>query len=223
MKRIQIVTGHYGSGKTEFALALALSKNLCYNKKKIVDLDIVNPYFRTNDAATYLKENGVDVIASDYASTNVDVPALPASVISVFDDKETFAVLDVGGDDEGATVLGRYHDFITAQDYERYLVVNTKRPLTATVEEILEQKEQIEYSSRLRITKLVNNTNLSYETSVSDLLEGQKIVQQAADKCGLPIGFICGKQEILEKLPAEMQTPRLTLNLQMKLPFMQDM
>lgn len=220
MKRMNIVTGHYGSGKTEFAINLAISAKKCYNKTIIADLDIVNPYFRTNDAKKILEAQGVDLIASDYASSNVDIPSLPAAVSSVFDVPDRFVVLDVGGDDDGAAVLGRYSPKIEKEDYEMFLVINAKRPLTATAEDILELKEQIEFSSRLKVTGLVNNSNLGYDASVSDLLEGQEVVEEVSKKTGLPILYIAGRKDILEQLPLELTYPKLCLELNMNLPFM---
>ena len=220
MKRLNIITGHYGSGKTEFAINLAISAKKCYNRSVIADLDIVNPYFRTNDAAQMLKKHGVELIASDYASTNVDIPSLPAAVASAFDIPDRFVVLDVGGDDDGACVLGRYQPKIMQEPYEMFLVINTKRPLTATAKDILNLKEQIEYASRLSVTGLVNNTNLGYEASVDDLLEGQKIVEEVAAASGLPILYVTGKKEILDQLPEYISYPKLSLDLNMNLPFM---
>ena len=107
MSRIKIVTGHFGSGKTEIALNLA--KNLV--PSVIVDMDTVNPYFRTADAAEEIRKSGVRVITPRYANTNVDMPTLPSEILSVFNTDEN-AVLDVGGDDDGAYALGAYHNIL---------------------------------------------------------------------------------------------------------------
>ena len=219
MKRFNIITGHYGSGKTEFALNLAFLSKEWYNRTVIADLDIVNPYFRTNDVMQTLKDKGIDVVASAYASSNVDIPALPAEMASVFDNPERFVVLDVGGDEDGAAVLGRFSPRIKNEDYEMIMVINAKRPLSSTAEEIMELMSEIERTSRLKITGLVNNTNLSYQSTVEDLLEGQKVVEEVSERTGLPILYIAGTKEILDALPQNLNYPRLCLELNMHLPF----
>jgi len=106
-KRITLFAGHYGSGKTNVAINYALLLKKSFERVKIADLDIVNPYFRTKDSERVLEENAVELISSDYAGTNVDFPALPAKAYSIIDDVGVHAVIDVGGDDRGALVLGR--------------------------------------------------------------------------------------------------------------------
>ncbi len=219
MKRINIIVGHYGSGKTEFAINLALKQESCYNKSVIVDMDTVNPYFRTKDVERFLVEEGVDVIAPQFASTNVDLPSLPAEINSAFETKDRFVVLDVGGDDEGATALGRYNRYITQEPYEMLLVMNAKRPLTQMPEEFIEMISDIERTSRLKVTGLVNNTNISYETTVDDLLFGQEVAEQVSEKTGLPLRYICGTKEVLNLLPDQIKTKRFALDLKMWLPF----
>lgn len=218
MKRINIITGHFGSGKTEFAINLA-QKQTMYEKAVIADMDTVNPYFRTNDARKSLEEKGIKVLASDYASSNLDIPSLPSDLYSLFDVEDRFAVLDVGGDEEGATVLGRFYNKLKDADYDMYMVINARRVLSQTADEIITFMREIEVASRLKITKLVNNTNLSVETTPEILLEGQKITEEVSDKTGLPIAYITGTKEILDKIPDTVKAPRLCLDLNMNLPF----
>lgn len=218
MKRINIITGHFGSGKTEFAINLA-QKQTMYEKAVIADMDTVNPYFRTNDARKTLEEKGIKVLASDYASSNLDIPSLPSDLYSLFDVEDRFAVLDVGGDEEGATVLGRFYNKLKDADYDMYMVINARRVLSQTADEIITFMREIEVASRLKITKLVNNTNLSVETTPEILLEGQKITEEVSDKTGLPIAYITGTKEILDKIPDTVKAPRLCLDLNMNLPF----
>ena len=134
--KIHITVGHYGSGKTEFSVNYALFLKKTHDKVILVDLDIVNPYFRSNDARAILENAGVAVIAPDYAGTNVDIPVLPPEVMRIFNEPDAQVVIDVGGDDDGAIALGRYKQFFDRADYEMNLVVNTRRPLSSTVEEI---------------------------------------------------------------------------------------
>lgn len=219
MKRLNIVTGHYGSGKTEFAINLALRLKSEAGKSVICDMDIVNPYFRTNDAAVQLAESGVTLIAPEYANTNLDLPSLPCDILSVFSDKTTPAVLDVGGDEEGAIALGQYYPYLKDEDYEMYFVINALRPDTSDVEGITKLANEIMYSSRCRITAVVNNTNLSYLSSSKDIIDSITLVDDAAKALGVPVKFISGTSDNLAGLPSEYDGLKFPLNLFMQLPF----
>ena len=130
-KRITLFAGHYGSGKTNIAVNYAHYLKELYEKVDVADLDIVNPYFRTKDSEAFLESKGIHLISSEYANSNVDVPALPAEAYAIIDDESVHAVIDVGGDDRGALALGRYSPAILKQnDYEMLLVINKFRPLT---------------------------------------------------------------------------------------------
>ena len=217
--KMNIVTGHYGSGKTEFALNLAMKFKKQGKNVSICDLDIVNPYFRTNDARNILEENDIKVISSEFANTNVDIPALPGEVLSVFADSSRYKIFDVGGDDDGAITLGRYFNYISKEPYNMYYVVNTMRPMTSSSEQIVEMAKNIEEASRLKITSIVNNTNLSYLTTEKDITESVTIIDEAAKMLGVDVSYISGKKEILDKLPESLKNKRFDIDIYMKMPF----
>lgn len=200
-KRI-VVVGHYGSGKTEFALNLAFKLKEMGEKVTIVDLDIVNPYFRTKDAEKELTESGIDIIAPVYANTNVDVPALPPNIYAAFE-KEGYVIFDVGGDDDGATVLGRFKGQFDASEYDMLGVVNTKRPLTTTKEEIVESLSAIERVSRLKFTGIINNTNISVETTPEIVNSGTEICADAAKEMGTSLKLVSALSKMAEKINAD--------------------
>lgn len=187
--KIYITVGHYGSGKTEFSVNYALELKKSHDNVILVDLDIVNPYFRSNDARSLLESNGITVIAPDYAGTNVDIPVLPAEIMRIFNEKDAKIILDVGGDDDGAIALGRYKQFFDSSDYEMSLVVNTKRPLSSTVSEIIEMKENIEIASRLKVSNIIADTNIADETTKEIIKNGYEITKEAAKKLNLPIKY----------------------------------
>lgn len=217
--KTNIVTGHYGSGKTEFALNLAMNLKKEGKKVSICDLDIVNPYFRTNDARNLLEENDIKVISSQFANTNVDIPVLPGEVLSVFTDKDRYKIFDVGGDDDGAIALGTYYNYISKEPYNMYYVVNTLRPMTSTAEQIAEMARNIEYASRLKITSIINNTNISYLTTEKNIIESVKTVDKAAKMLGVDVLYISGKKEILDNLPENLKNKRFNLDIYLKMPF----
>lgn len=169
-KKIIIISGHYGTGKTNVAVNLALKLKEKYDEISITDLDTVNPYFRTADSEEYLKSKGIKAILPKYANSNVDIPSLPESLFSIFDTAGK-AIVDVGGDDDGAAPLGSIRKRIETAGYEMYCVCNFCRPQTSTAVETAELMGAIERMSGLKFTGLINNTNLSYETTAEIVLE----------------------------------------------------
>ena len=216
---INIITGHYGSGKTEFAINLALKKMSEGKKVTICDLDIVNPYFRTSDVKNFLSQKGINVIASEFASSNVDIPVLPGEILSVFADSRTEAVLDVGGDEDGAVALGGFFNYIKNREYKMFFVINTLRPMTAKKDDILELAKKIEETSRLKITDIVNNTNLANLTDKNHILESVATVENCAQNMGVPVTYISGRRDVLKNLPENFKDKLFTLETFMNLPF----
>ena len=171
MKRITVFSGHYGSGKTNVALSVALGLARSGQSVTVADLDIVNPYFRTKDSARELEKAGIELICSDYANTNVDIPALPQSMYAITDDRSRKVVVDLGGDDRGALALGRLAPaMLEENDFDLFAVINMFRPLTKTAEETVGVMKEIEAASGLRFTGLVNNSNLGEETTPETVL-----------------------------------------------------
>lgn len=186
--RITIFAGHYGSGKTNLAINYAVWLKQTKQNVVVCDLDIVNPYFRTADAMEFLKEKGIELVSSDYANTNVDVPSIPAGAQAVFDNRNVCAVIDLGGDDRGALALGRYAgNIIDENDYEMLLVVNRYRPLTRDIESLAEIRGEIEASAGVAFTGLVNNSNLGAETTVEDVRGTFEFAEELSGKLNLPV------------------------------------
>lgn len=192
---IHIFAGHFGSGKTEIALNFAVHAARGGEKVTIVDLDIVNPYFRTNDAKAELEQYGIDVIASDFAGSNVDLPVVSPNVMRVFTRKAGTAVFDVGGDDDGAYALGRYRRYIHEAGYRMYFVANTMRPMTRTSDGLEEIYDAIEQASGLVFTDIINNTNLASQTDYSVLRSGLKEIEKLSKKKNVPVSIQCGIRE----------------------------
>ncbi len=205
-KRITVFAGHYGSGKTNIAInyAIMLSKNS--DKVSIADLDIVNPYFRTKDSAKALEENGVKLISSEYANTNVDTPALPAEIYSVFEDKSRVAVIDVGGDDRGALALGRYVPFMEEEkNYEMLFVINKHRFLTGDAEKTIEIMKEIESAAKFSFTGIVNNSNIGEETTAEIVLNSVSYAKEVSKLSGLPIKMTTVKRSLYDELNGEIE------------------
>ena len=187
-KRVTLFCGHYGSGKTNVALNYALQLKQDGGDVTVADLDIVNPYFRTKDSRQDLEEAGIRLICSEYANTNVDIPALPSDLYSITDDKSHHVVIDVGGDDRGALALGRIAPAILEENsYEMLLVINRFRPLTPDAPSTVEVMREIEQAGGIRFTGLVNNSNLGEATDEDTILSSVAYAQEVSDLTGLPV------------------------------------
>ena len=195
-----LFAGHYGSGKTNIALNYARAVKPCV----VADLDIVNPYFRTKDSAAALAAEGIGLVVSDYANSNVDFPAMPKETYGLVADRATRVVVDVGGDDRGALALGRYVDDIRAEgDYAMLAVVNASRPLTETPEDTVEVLREIEAACRLPFTGLVNNTNLGPATTARTVLDSLPYADAVARLMGLPVSFTCCRADLAAAVAAD--------------------
>jgi len=197
-KRVNVFMGHYGSGKTFVAVNYALALARQAKPVSIYDLDIVNPYFRTVDAKERLDKEGVELVVSPYAETNVDIPAMNAQSYRMVDDLERFAVADIGGDDRGALALGRFSAKIKEENnYDAFWVVNKFRPETRTIEDALAIKEEIERAGKLNFTGIVNNANLGNETTAESILSGLEFCNELASRTGLKVKFTAVKRELI--------------------------
>jgi len=207
-KRISIFAGHYGSGKTNIAINYALELNKSKENVVIADLDIVNPYFRTKDSEKMLKNCGIRLISSEFADSNVDLPALPAETYSVTENKDLYAVLDVGGDDRGALALGRYVPAIVEENnYEMFFVVNKYRPLTRDAKSAIEVMQEIEVAAGTKFTAIVNNSNIGVDTTPEDIEASVAYAEEISKLTGLPVAFTAVRSDLAEKVEIDNVMP----------------
>lgn len=200
-KRITLFAGHYGSGKTNIAVNYAFKLKEEGKSVSVADLDIVNPYFRTKDSEEDFNKAGIKLISSAFASSNVDLPSLPQDIYSVLDNKNEYAVMDIGGDDRGAYALGRYAESIlTENNYEMYMVINMYRPLTCDVESTLEVMQEIEQACSMKFTAIVNNSNLGEETTEDDVVASFEYANAVASATGLPLKMTTVKESLYNQL-----------------------
>ena len=204
-KGVNIVCGHYGSGKTNFAVNLAIEAKAAFPDCDvyIADLDIVNPYFRTADAAEMLRRHGIIPVLPQYANSNVDIPALPPQMTRLIESKDAVAVIDVGGDD-GAVALGMYREAIKKAGYEMYFVVNMYRPLIEDPEDAADCMREIECASGLCCTQLVNNSSLGEETAADDVIRSVGYAHGCTKTCSLPLAAHSYRGDLILSLPEKM-------------------
>ncbi|MBE5802727.1 MAG: hypothetical protein E7319_10650 [Clostridiales bacterium] len=207
--RYTILVGNYGSGKTELSLALALEMRRLEPDSRIalVDLDIVNPYFRSAEQGDLLRSHNIEVFMPSFAMSTVDIPALPANIMAVFEQPFDRVIIDVGGDDTGATALGRYAPQLSARREEITMlyVINPFRPLSGTVEDIADLFALIGQKARMTPDALVNNANLQEHTTADDLIQAQALLEQVSQQLKLPIAMTAGLPRLKDQLPDAMQ------------------
>lgn len=213
-KRVTLLAGHYGSGKTNIAVNLAMKQKREGFDVTVADLDIVNPYYRTKDSEEELKAAGIPLISSPFANSNVDLPALPQELYRIVDETDTHMVVDIGGDDRGAYALGRFAQKLKDEnDYEMILVINKYRPLTADEKDAVAIMKEIEEAGHLPFTAIVNNSNLGKETTAEDVLNSVPYAEKMAKDTGLPLLLTTVREDLLPELEGKID-PLMGMKLQ---------
>lgn len=185
--RLTVLVGHFGSGKSEVALNLAMAFGKRGMPFSLADLDVVDPYFRSRECRQMIEENGGKLICSSQSCIDADVPSLPPEVMTLFDNKDRYGILDIGGDASGARVLARYRRYIREESARVLCVVNANRPLTDTAEKAETYIRSIERASGLRIDGIVNNTHLCSQTELQDIREGARMAEALSATTGIPV------------------------------------
>lgn len=188
-KRLVIIIGHYGSGKTEFSVNYAVKMKEMYENVSIADLDIINPYFRSREKREFFEKIGIKMFDSSVRNTSLDLPALPAQIMGVILNPNEKSILDVGGDPVGARVLARYSEQIKNVEYDMFFVINGNRPETSTVEGVIKYLKMIEATSKLKVTGLINNTHMLKDTSVEDVEFGHELTKKVSWETDIPIRY----------------------------------
>lgn len=213
--KITIICGHYGCGKTNLALNLALEAAEKGRRVKLADLDVVNPYFRSSDYGPALREKGVELFCPTYAGTTLDLPAVGPQLLQLPEAVCDDVILDAGGDDAGASVLGCMAPQLIKMPYTMLYVVNARRVLTQTAEEAAAIGREIERACRLSITGVVNNTHLQNETSAQTVRDSMPFAKETARLLGVPLLFTTAPDwvapELLQDIPAVKPVKRLVL------------
>ena len=216
--RISIVTGHYGTGKTEFAVNLALALAEEQDNVMIADLDIVNPYFRSRERKLELEKAGVKMISSSQEAAHADIPALPAELLSIFQNRDIRGILDIGGDPVGARVLARFQPKIVSEDYELLFVVNANRPEVRTAEAAIDYMRKIESITGLECGGLVNNTHLCGETTEAQVRKGAALAEEISNITGIPVRCHVAVERLAENL-SDLKEPVFPISIKMKKPW----
>lgn len=184
---ITIITGHFGSGKTEIALNLAMEARSAHTKVAVADLDIVNPYYRSRDARAILKENDIELIAPAERLAAADLPIIPADILRIIYDPAYKLFVDAGGDKDGATALGQFYNDWRDMEPEMLFILNANRPYVSTLDGAMETLLNIEKASRLKVAGIINNSNVGSETTIADVHKGLELCKMLARELDIPI------------------------------------
>jgi len=200
IKGIVIIVGNYGSGKTETAVNLALHRRAFGIDVSMADLDLVNPYFRTREVRELLFKKGIKVVLPEEKYMSADLPILAPQVAGLIKNPAELTILDAGGDDAGVTVLAALADAFIGREINLVQVVNPMRPFTETIEGCIRIKEEIEASSKLKVTGLVSNANLMDETTPDIIYKGYELIQELSCQTGIKVEFITAHEGLLSGL-----------------------
>ena len=209
MKKVYVMIGNYGSGKTELALNFAIEAAK-HGRTELLDLDMVNTYFRLTEHGRMTRMKEIRLVSPNFACSGIETLSLPAEVASAFAMDWDTVIFDAGGDAVGATALGRYHqDFMELEpgSLEVFNVINIRRPLVGTVERILHLQEEMQIYSRLKITGMINNTNLAQMTGPDELRDGYEMIKQVSQISGIPVKYTSGRREMLDIFLSEGHDP----------------
>lgn len=219
-KRIRIICGHYGSGKSEFSVNYIKTLNQNYDKVALVDLDVVNPYFRSREKTEELEKEGIRVISSSIKGSNADLPSLSGEINIPILDKSYQVVIDLGGDNVGARVLGRYREDIANDSYDMLIVLNANRPETHTPQQAITYIKAIEESAGLKITGIVNNTHLLKSTTIEDVMRGQKLAEEVAQELGIDVRYTACMESLADQLPEELRDKYFPIGMHLRKEWM---
>lgn len=216
--RISIVTGHYGTGKTEFAVNLALALAEAGQRVMLADLDIVNPYFRSRERRDELEAAGIRLISTSQACSDADVPAIPAELLALLEDREARGVLDIGGDPVGARVLARFRPKLEREDRQLLYVLNANRPEVREPERAVAYLRGIEDTTGLTCTGLVNNTHLCGETTAEEIRKGAALAAAVSRETGIPVLCHVAEERFVSAL-SDLSEPVFPITIKMKKPW----
>ena len=216
--RISIVTGHYGTGKTEFAVNLALALAAEGASVMLADLDIVNPYFRSRERRDLLEKAGIRLISSSQACSDADVPALPAELLAILENRDIRGVLDIGGDPVGARVLARFQPKIVQEDYQLIYVLNANRPEVRDREKAITYLRGIEATTGLTCTGIVNNTHLCGETTEEEIRKGAALAAEVSQETGIPVLCHVAEEKFVSAL-SDLPETVFPITIKMKKPW----
>ena len=213
-KRVHAIVGHFGSGKTEFAVNYALDLRKVLDQVAILDMDIANPYFRSRERQALMIEKDIDIHFNTYGfDISEDLPAITATVRAPLENKDYTTVVDVGGNDSGARIINQFRKYFLEEDSRMLAVLNLNRPDTETVETCIDHIRSIEIETEVQISGIINNTHMLRETTVEDIIYGYEMCSEVSKRLGIPVVYNTCVTELLDELLAEAEGKKIKTNV----------
>ncbi len=215
-KRIKIITGHYGSGKTEFAINYALRLSENGKKVAIADLDVVNPYFRSREYEKIFQEKNIELLGFILKEHGMDLPSVSGNIMKPFMDTTYEYIIDLGGNSAGAKAFASFRKLFSPLECDLFFVLNANRPETSDLESCLVHLRNIEGTLNLKVTGIINNTHLIWETTEEDLLKGNSLALKLSHETGIPIRYTVCKRDLIPTLQAKFEGSIFPIDMLMR-------
>lgn len=191
-KRISVIVGHYGSGKSEFSINYAMANVKTGIKTALADVDIANPYFRSREKQAFLEEQGIKFYSNTFNyDITADLPAITARIRAPLEDLNCRTIIDAGGNDSGARILTQFAKYFQPDDTDFFCVINANRFETRTFDTAMYHLKSIEDEIGFKITGLINNTHMLWETQEEDLIKGYNLCSAMSENLNVPIKYNC--------------------------------
>ncbi|HOH58475.1 MAG TPA: ATP-binding protein [Bacilli bacterium] len=208
-----IIVGYFGSGKSEFAVNLALKlakeQSVC-----LADLDIINTYFRSRETREILMQQQIEVLSDTYNSTKgLDMPYLSPAIKGRIVKRDKLVILDCGGDTNGIKVLKQYYDDIVDKPYEMWMVINVFRPETRNAEQILKMMQALKNESGLEVTGFINNSNYLKSTTIEDMKTSNQIMEEVVALTKIKVVYTSGVESLMQQLPIDILGEKFPLKI----------
>lgn len=219
-KRIRIVTGHYGSGKTEFAVNYAVKLADAGKKVSLADLDVVNPYFRSRECEELFQKKDIELLGFILKEHGMDLPAVSGNVAKALLDNSREYIIDLGGNSAGARAFASFRNIVNPEECELFFVVNANRPETADLPGVMAQLQSIEGTLNMKVTGLINNTHLIWDTTEEDIERGEKLAREVSEKTGIPIRYTSMKKDLIPQLKGKYSGEIFSVEMYMRKTWM---
>lgn len=203
-----VFIGEAGCGKSEIALNFAAMLRVKH-AVDFFDLDQTKPLYRSRDVHAKMEALG---IRFHFDAQKADIPTAAAGVRESLLDPARCTVLDIGGNDTGARLIGGYAPFLNRDETKAFYIVNAYRPWTKDIESIDKTLSSIRKASRLKRVHILANPNLGYRTTAAEFISGLQKTHALLDPY-VPIEGVFVREGLWGEVRNQTELPLLPLKL----------